>query len=367
MHNTAFGDAKHWNLISLGYKIIWFFFQDVKSVLPTYCDISPSSHLQEEATPLDPSPDTPPSPVKLPSPEDALSLITENGFGFSPRSEKGVLSGSTLLSEPEESFPSESQDTSHEGTPSEKENLPSAILEPENSPTWHRKFTKDTPEGLGKRSRKRKRFADEEPESTGKKRPVNGQFGISPSIPKSKSNRVIKGSQESISEIPSKSSILSQKKSKRNFESSSPANLVPSSHSSPELVKPLVESSKPSSPSPTEVLELPSNNNRDQTSSSSYPYLKFDLSLPVDQLLKNMVEGFNIPGPAKPILVRAPKLPSGWTKRVSVRTNVLTSGKWEVVIFSPQGKSFKSKQVKFRILCIYAASPFFVVMLILII
>lgn len=317
-------------IIRIRLQIIWFFFQDIKSVLPTYCDISPSSQLQEEATPLGPSPDTSSSPVKLPSSEDALSLITENGFGFSPRSEKGVLSGSTLLSEPEESFPSESQDTSHEGTPSEKENLPSALLEPENSPTWHRKITKDSPEGLGKRSRKRKRFADEEPESTGKKRPVNGQFGISPSIP---------------SKIPSKSSILSQKKSKRNFESSSPANLVPSSHSSPELVKPLVESSKPLSPSPTEVLELPSNNNRDQTSSSSYPYLKFDLSLPVDQLLKNMVEGFNIPGPAKPILVRAPKLPSGWTKRVSVRTNVLTSGKWEVVIFSPQGKSFKSKQV----------------------
>ena len=153
-------------------------------------------------------------------------------------------------------------------------------------------------------------------------------------------------SREAIFDTPPKSVILSPKNSKKNFESSSPSTLLPPSHSSSEIVLPKTASSntRPSSTSPTEVLELPSNNNHDKDT-GSFPYLKFDLALPAEQLILHMEEGVNIPGPAKPILVRAPKLPPGWTKEVSVRANVLTSGKWEVTIVCPEGKSFRSKQV----------------------
>jgi hypothetical protein len=50
-----------------------------------------------------------------------------------------------------------------------------------------------------------------------------------------------------------------------------------------------------------------------------YPYLRFDFSLPPCELARNLVEGLNIPGSARPILMEAPKLPPGWSKKVTVR------------------------------------------------
>jgi hypothetical protein len=50
-----------------------------------------------------------------------------------------------------------------------------------------------------------------------------------------------------------------------------------------------------------------------------YPYLRFDFSLPPCELARNLVEGVNVPGCARPILMQAPKLPPGWTKKVTVR------------------------------------------------
>ena len=50
-------------------------------------------------------------------------------------------------------------------------------------------------------------------------------------------------------------------------------------------------------------------------------------------------------GPTKPLAMRAPKLPPRWLKKVQLRTKGLSAGKWEVVLQSPEGKSFRSKLV----------------------
>merc|ERR1719376_1571027 len=108
------------------------------------------------------------------------------------------------------------------------------------------------------------------------------------------------------------------------------------------------------------TLVTPPQNNNSTTSSSngasSEPaaallllktpaYLNFDFSLPPEQLLAHLEEGVTVPGPTSPLTMASPKLPSGWVKRVSLRSAV--SGlltKWDVTIESPEGRSFRNRQ-----------------------
>ena len=73
------------------------------------------------------------------------------------------------------------------------------------------------------------------------------------------------------------------------------------------------------------------------------PYNRIDLSRDPEVIAKELVEGYNVPGPAQPIPIDSSSLPTGWRKRVVQRGVGVTKGKWEVFIISPNGKSFRSK------------------------
>merc|ERR1719382_2331822 len=52
-----------------------------------------------------------------------------------------------------------------------------------------------------------------------------------------------------------------------------------------------------------------------------------------------------VPGPSNPLTMASPKLPPGWTKRVSLRSAVAgVLSKWYVTIESPEGRSFRNRQ-----------------------
>ncbi|XP_040573433.1 uncharacterized protein [Lepeophtheirus salmonis] len=72
-------------------------------------------------------------------------------------------------------------------------------------------------------------------------------------------------------------------------------------------------------------------------------YLLFDMNLEPNLIAKQMVEGYNIPGPGEPIPVDSSNLPDGWEKRVIQRGLGVTRGKWDVFIQNASGKSFRSK------------------------
>jgi len=74
------------------------------------------------------------------------------------------------------------------------------------------------------------------------------------------------------------------------------------------------------------------------------PYLQLDLGADPELIAEKMIEGVNIPGMGQPIPVDSSSLPEGWEKRVIQRRIGITKGKWDVFITNPEtGKSFRSK------------------------
>eukprot|EP00092_Neocalanus_flemingeri_P040320 GFUD01043915.1.p1 GENE.GFUD01043915.1~~GFUD01043915.1.p1 ORF type:complete len:1327 (+),score=371.71 GFUD01043915.1:99-4079(+) len=217
-------------------------------------------------------------------------------------------------------------ETGSEGTPSEKENINCDVdIIKNRSKTLSRDpiFESLAPEVRTKRARKRKKFADEEPESPLSK--VSKKSALHMSILKSKPPRVPKP-EGSIPHILSKRNSESSKKRPRDKSKTGPD--LDSDKSKSEIV------------SSRNVVKSPQNNNSN-TSSDSFTYLSFDFSLPPDQIYSKLVEGVNVPGAKKPILMKSPKLPIGWVKKVLLRT--VGNSKWDVLIENSEGKSFKSR------------------------
>jgi len=223
-------------------------------------------------------------------------------------------------------------ETGSEGTPSEKENINCEMMEKvENMKVRNKTFTREpifenlAPEVRTKRARKRKKFADEDLESQVSK--ASKKSSLHTSILKSKSPRVpkIDGISPNLvnkqnSESPKK---LPREKSKLKADQN-------------------VDGGKSDVKSKT-VIKSPQNNNStvDPLSDNIFEYLKFDFNLPQDVLYSKLVEGITIPGAKKPLVMRSPKLPPGWLKKVILRT--IGNSKWDVLIENSEGKSFKNR------------------------
>ena len=278
-------------------------------------------------------------------------------------------------------------ETGSEGTPSEKENINC-----ENSDNFMNNKSSDNngiagvtngTNGLsemirGKRARKRKRFADEELGGEGQS--AKHQRSLSNSSESSKlqtsnnSKPVLStGSPVKLEAVSNKEPGSKLQPRMPHTSSTSPRPLTSAQRSlkgarSPSKSDPraqkskkrarekarLEESRRENSDSARTLVTPPQNNNSTTTSNgASEPasllktpaYLNFDFSLPPDQLLALLEEGVTVPGPSSPLTMASPKLPSGWTKRVSLRSAV--SGlltKWDVTIESPEGRSFRNRQ-----------------------
>ena len=278
-------------------------------------------------------------------------------------------------------------ETGSEGTPSEKENINC-----ENSDNFMNNKSSDNngiagvtngTNGLsemirGKRARKRKRFADEELGGEGQS--AKHQRSLSNSSESSKlqtsnnSKTVLStGSPVKLEAVSNKEPGSKLQPRMPHTSSTSPRPLTSAQRSlkgarSPSKSDPraqkskkrarekarLEESRRENSDSARTLVTPPQNNNSTTTSNgASEPasllktpaYLNFDFSLPPDQLLALLEEGVTVPGPSSPLTMASPKLPSGWTKRVSLRSAV--SGlltKWDVTIESPEGRSFRNRQ-----------------------
>jgi len=216
-------------------------------------------------------------------------------------------------------------ETGSEGTPSEKENINSDLVDKiiNRSKTLVKDpiFENLVPEVRTKRARKRKKFADEEPECPFSK--VAKKNSMHTSILKSKSPRV-----------PKTEGLNSQILSKRNSESSKKRPRDKSKQRSESES----EKNKADLNNRT-VVKSPQNNNLN--SSDNFSYLNFDFTLPPDKIYSKLVEGVNVPGAKIPVVMKSPKLPTGWVKKVTLRS--VGNSKWDVVIENIDGKSFKSR------------------------
>ena len=270
-------------------------------------------------------------------------------------------------------------ETGSEGTPSEKENINC-----ENSDNFIKSSASDNngivgvsngTNGLsemirGKRARKRKRFADEE---LGEGQSAKHQRSLSTTT--SDSSKLHSNTSKPLSSStggPIKLEVAkegSKLQARTPHTSSSPRPLTSAQRSlkgarSPSKSDPKAGKNKRRArekarleetrrDSEARTLVTPQNNNSTTSNGASEPalllktpaYLNFDFSLPPDQLLALLEEGVTVPGPTTPLTMASPKLPSGWTKRVSLRSAV--SGlltKWDVTIESPEGRSFRNRQ-----------------------
>jgi len=223
-------------------------------------------------------------------------------------------------------------ETGSEGTPSEKENINCDMMEKvENMKVRNKAFTREpifenlAPEVRTKRARKRKKFADEDLESQVAK--ASKKSSLHTSILKSKSPRV-----------PKIDGITPNLLNKRNSES---PKKLPREKSKLKADQSM-DGGKSEVKNKT-VIKSPQNNNSttDPLSDNIFEYLKFDFSLPVDVLYSKLVEGVNIPGARNPLVMRSPKLPPGWLKKVILRT--IGNSKWDVLIENSEGKSFKNR------------------------
>merc|ERR550517_1488294 len=228
----------------------------------------------------------------------------------------------------------------------------------------------------GKRARKRKRFADEELGGEGQS--AKHQRSLSNSSESSKlqtsnnSKSVLStGSPVKLEAVSNKEPGSKLQPRMPHTSSTSPRPLTSAQRSlkgarSPSKSDPRAQKSKKRArekarleesrrDSEARTLVTPQNNNSTTSSNgASEPaamllktpaYLNFDFSLPPDQLLAHLEEGVTVPGPTNPLTMASPKLPLGWTKRVSLRSAV--SGlltKWDVTIESPEGRSFRNRQ-----------------------
>ena len=212
-------------------------------------------------------------------------------------------------------------ETGSEGTPSEKENIcdMEKIKNRSKPTTRDPSATSSSAEVSTKRTRKRKKFADEELDSKVTK--VQKKNPIHTSILKSKSHRVPTKVECVVSQTSNKCSDLSKKRAYEKTESEGGKTKF---EGSIKVASKLHKSSQ----KPT-------------LDDNIYEYLNFDFSLPTDKLQSKFIEGVNIPGAKKPVLVRSPKLPAGWVKKVTLRTK--GNFKWDVLIENSDGRSFKSR------------------------
>ena len=234
-------------------------------------------------------------------------------------------------------------ETGSEGTPSEKENFNCELMVGKfRSKSKETATDKMAVDASGKRERKRKRFADEEPELPALK---SSKKSNTPVLKSSKSSGKMSAKTDHCFNAQN---VLSQQVGKNNKKSSS-TEMNNSNKKTKSRDKSKSESVENGSQEPkTSSSSLPltsrsgsgdvkSGKSRDRT----FPYLSFDFSLPQEKLVANLVEGVTIPGPKKPLLIKSTKLPTGWTKKVILRgVNQL---KWEVIIENTLGKSFKSR------------------------
>merc|ERR1719341_1114376 len=273
-------------------------------------------------------------------------------------------------------------ETGSEGTPSEKENINC-----ENSDNFNIKSSASDSNGIvgvsngtnglsemirGKRARKRKRFADEE---LGEGQSAKHQRSLSNTSESSKlhsnSSKPLSTSTGSPVKLEQVVKDVSKLQARLPHTSPSPRPLTSAQRSlkgarSPSKSDPRAGKSKRRArekarleetrrDSKARTLVTPQNNNSTTSSNGASEstalllktpaYLNFDFSLPPDQLLAHLEEGVTVPGPTTPLTMASPKLPVGWTKRVSLRSAV--SGlltKWDVTIESPEGRSFRNRQ-----------------------
>jgi len=224
-------------------------------------------------------------------------------------------------------------ETGSEGTPSEKENINCDMMEKvENMKVKSKTFTRDpifenlAPEVRTKRARKRKKFADEDLESQVTK--VSKKSSSHTSILKSKSPRV-----------PKIDGVASQVLKKQNSESPKKIPRDKSNSKSDENIDVGRSDGKAKT-----VIKTSQNNNANTTDPLNdhiFEYLNFDFNLPPEKINSKLVEGVTIPGAKKPLVMRSPKLPPGWLKKVILRT--IGNSKWDVLIENSEGKSFKNR------------------------
>ena len=236
-------------------------------------------------------------------------------------------------------------ETGSEGTPSEKENFNCEMMSKFKSKSKDNANNKIDVDSKGKRERKRKRFADEEPESPlVKVSKKNSSVSSTPVLKNSKSTRVPPKSES----VHMNSQVLSQQsKSIKNSVNSVPLAARKKSKDKSKTAENIENKTNNNKTGTTAVnsrtVKPPGvgKNNSEKSSDKSFSYLSFDFNLPHEKMLTHLVEGVTIPGPNKPVIIKAPKLPSGWVKKVVLRgVNHL---KWEVVIENTLGKSFKSR------------------------
>jgi len=266
-------------------------------------------------------------------------------------------------------------ETGSEGTPSEKENINC-----ENSDNFIKSSASDNngivgvsngTNGLsemirGKRARKRKRFADEE---LGEGQSAKHQRSLSTTTSESSklhsnSSKPLTGSPVKLEGVAKEGSKLQARtphtsprpltSAQRSLKGArSPSKSDPRAGKSARRAREKARLEETRRESEARTLVTPQNNNSTTSNGASEPasllktpaYLNFDFSLPPDQLLALLEEGVTVPGPTTPLTMASPKLPSGWTKRVSLRSAV--SGlltKWDVTIESPEGRSFRNRQ-----------------------
>ena len=236
-------------------------------------------------------------------------------------------------------------ETGSEGTPSEKENINCEMVGKFKSKSKD-VLGKSGGELKGKRERKRKRFADEEseiPSSKAPKKSPNSSVSSNTVLKNSKSSRVPPKSDS----IHNSSQVLSKQSKGRNPPNTElPAAKKKSRDKSKSIDS--IENKTNNNRSGVATINSRSvksaavgKNNSEKSSDKHFSYLSFDFSLPQEKQISLIKEGVNIPGANQPLIIKAPELPAGWTKKVVLRgVNHL---KWEVIIENNLGKSFKSR------------------------
>jgi len=312
----------------------------------------------------------------------------------------------------------ETVDTGSEGTPSEKENLPgrtSVNLSKADEKIKNRvprgSLSKEPilqdslfPEIKGKRARKRKRFADEEPEfpiskitkilaaKVGKKlpdvrlpsvpsaKPRNNKSTkndssklrtrsksrdtaletLTPKKRKRHSDRPVKKDTKKLPQpdtsVKAKEKVVNKKNSSVKTTNSvvkstnsivkttnSVAKMTNSVKTTNSVTKPTSPVAKTSSSVGKCVEKAVDTSPKKLSDNNIHKYLTIDFSLSTSEISKQLVEGVTIPGATEPLVMSSPKLPEGWQKKVLRRALGTSAGKWEVFIENNSGKSFKSR------------------------
>lgn len=183
----------------------------------------------------------------------------------------------------------------------------------------------------GKRERRKKKFWDDEVDSSSG--PNKAKELSSPNLVSSALKRKSSGSVSN--PIPKKA----VKKSEKVTESPLPA--VGHNNSNVSVKE---ETSQQNGSTGVEVPAVELQKPSGKENGKVLPYLQLDLTDEPELIAEKMIEGVNIPGMGQPIPVDSSSLPEGWEKRVIQRRIGITKGKWDVFITNPEtGKSFRSK------------------------